>query len=74
MNFGTIGGFMQRNGMKILKKTALAAGVIAGLAFLTDTPDEEFDEFETTCEDVTSAEETEKTADDSSDNGTEGES
>lgn len=52
MNFGTIGGFMQRNGMKILKKTALAAGVIAGLAFLTDTPDEEVEGFEADFEPV----------------------
>lgn len=46
MNFDTICGFVSRNGMKILKKTALAAGVIAGLAFLTDTPevDESFEE------------------------------
>lgn len=42
MNFGTISSFMARNGKSILKKTALAAGVIAGLAFLTDTPTDEF--------------------------------
>ena len=43
MNFGTISGFMARNGKSILTKTAVAAGLIAGLAFLTDQP-EEFDE------------------------------
>lgn len=50
MNFGTIGGFVARNGKSILKKTALAAGVIAGLAFLTDTPDEATEELETEAE------------------------
>lgn len=42
MNFSMISGFVARNGKSILKKTALAAGVIAGLAFLTDTPTDEF--------------------------------
>lgn len=44
MNFGTFGGFVARNGKGILTKTAVAAGLIAGLAFLTDKPEVEEDE------------------------------
>lgn len=44
MNFGTIGGFVARNGKSILTKTAVAAGLIAGMAFLTDKPEDVEDE------------------------------
>lgn len=54
MNIGTIGGFMARNGKSILKKSALAIGVIAGLAFLMDRPEELEEAF------VVAAEETER--------------
>lgn len=41
MNFGTIGGFVKRNGKGILAKSAVAVGLIAGLAFLSDDPGED---------------------------------
>lgn len=54
MNIGTISGFVARNGKSILKKSALAIGVIAGLAFLMDRPEELEEAF------VVAAEETER--------------